>query len=45
LTNDRYFDSDEFRELLTDYEDALEQGRPVFLDSDELVDLADYYEQ
>ena len=45
MTNDRYFDSDEFRELLTDYEDALEQGRPVFLDSDELVDIADYYEQ
>ncbi len=45
MIHDSYFDSEEFRELLTDYEDALEQGRPVFLDSDELVDIADYYEQ
>lgn len=39
-----YFDSDEFRELLSDYESAVSRGEPVFMDADELADIADYYQ-
>lgn len=43
-TGDEYFDSDEFRELLTTYEEAVGTGQPVFLDADELSEIADYYQ-
>ena len=43
-TGDEYFDSDEFRDLLATYEDAVSTGQPVFLDADELADIADYYQ-
>ena len=42
-TGDQYFDSKEFRELLSKYEKSVEQSFPVFMDVDELTDIADYY--
>lgn len=41
---DTYFDSKEFREILQRYEDALEQNENVFLDSEELTSIAEYYQ-
>lgn len=43
-TGDDYFDSEEFRQLLDEYEQARNAGEPVFLDADELTDIADYYQ-
>ena len=43
-TGDEYFDSEEFRELLTEYEDSVGKGMPVLLDADELAEIADYYQ-
>lgn len=40
---DEYFDSEEFRELLADYEDADASGHSRFFDADDLTDIADYY--
>ena len=42
-TGDDYFDSKEFAELFTQYEDAVSSGQPVLLDADELTDIAEYY--
>lgn len=42
-TGDQYFDSKEFRELLSKYEKSVEDSFPVFMDVDELTDIADYY--
>ena len=42
-TGDDYFDSEEFHELLNDYEDSVSSEQPIFLDADELTDIADYY--
>lgn len=42
-TGDDFFDSDEFKELLSTYETAESSGLPVFLDAEELTDIADYY--
>lgn len=44
MNNDEYFDSEEFRELLAEYEDAVNMGMPVFMDADELSEIADYYQ-
>ncbi len=41
---DSYFDSDEFKSILQRYEDALEQEENVFLDSEELTSIAEYYQ-
>ena len=43
-TGDEYFDSQEFHELLDDYEKAVGSGQPVFMDADELAEIADYYQ-
>lgn len=43
-TGDEYFDSSEFQELLDTYEQAISSGEPVFMDTDELVEIADYYQ-
>jgi len=45
VTDDEYFDDDEFRELLYEYEQAVRSGQPVFMDADDLGDVADYYQQ
>lgn len=42
-TGDEYFDSDEFRDMLESYEHAVNSGEPVFMDSEDLSEIADYY--
>ena len=42
-TGDDYFDSEEFHELLSQYEESVSSGQPIFMDADELTDIADYY--
>ncbi len=39
----QYFHDPEFTQLLDEYETAQEQGRPLYLDADELTDIAEYY--
>ena len=41
--DEAYFKSDEFQELLDSYETAVDSGSQPFLDADDLVDIADYY--
>ena len=41
--DEEYFNSDEFKDLLYGYEAAVEAGEHPFLDADDLVDIADYY--
>jgi len=43
-TGDDYFDSKEFQELLETYEKAVNAGQPVFMDAEELAEIADYYQ-
>ena len=43
-TGDEYFDSEEFREMLAEYEEAVNTGQPVFMDADELAEIADFYQ-
>lgn len=42
-TGDEYFDSNEFKHILNDYEKSVKEGQPIFMDIDELIDIADYY--
>ena len=42
-TGDEYFDNEEFRELLDNYEESVKSGHPLFMDADDLADIADYY--
>lgn len=42
-TGDEYFDSKEFRDILTSYEESVRSGQPIFMDVDDLTDIADYY--
>lgn len=42
--SDEYYDSDEFRNMLAEYEEAISSGQPVFMDADELSEIADYYQ-
>lgn len=41
--DEEYFNSDDFKELLSSYESACVSGDMPFLDADDLVDIADYY--
>lgn len=41
--NEAYFNSKEFKELLNRYEMGTKAGEKPFLDVDDLVDIADYY--
>lgn len=43
-TGDEYLDSSEFREMLAEYEKAKNTGQPVFMDADELAEIADFYQ-
>ena len=38
-----YFESEEFKETLARYEAALHEGRPIYMEADELTDVAEYY--
>lgn len=44
MGNDEYFDDEEFREMLNDYEQTVKSGQMVFMDADDLADIADYYQ-
>ncbi len=41
--DEEYFKSDEFQQLFSSYETSLASGEAIFLDADDLVDIADYY--
>ena len=44
MTDDTaYFDSESFKKLLEQYEDSVKSGHPVYMDADDLADIADYY--
>ena len=43
-TGDDYFDSEDFRDMLQEYEQAVNTGQPIFMDADELAEIADYYQ-
>ena len=38
-----YFDNKEFKQLLASYEEAQQRGESIFLDSEQLTDIAEYY--
>ncbi|RRD02934.1 tetratricopeptide repeat protein [Prevotella sp. OH937_COT-195] len=40
---ENYYDNEEFREILNSYEESEKMGRSRFFDSDDLLDIADYY--
>lgn len=42
-TGDDYFDSNEFKAILAAYEEAVSKGQAIFMDTDDLIDIADYY--
>ena len=42
-TGDQYFDSKEFRTILSQYETSVETAFPIFMDVDDLTDIADYF--
>ncbi len=42
-TGDEYFDSEEFRTILDHFEESAKSGHPLFMDADDLADIADYY--
>ena len=39
-----YFDSEEFRTILNQYEESVESEHPIYIDADDLADIADYYQ-
>ncbi len=39
----KYFESEEFKEILVTYESAQEAGSQVYMEADELTDIAEYY--
>ena len=39
-----YFDSEDFREILNKYEESAKSGHPIYMDADDLADIADYYQ-
>ena len=41
--DEEYFKSEEFQEILENYEASINAGSTPFMDADDLVDLADYY--
>ncbi len=38
-----YFENKEFKQILQTYEDALDKKQPIYMDADELTDIAEYY--
>ena len=39
-----YFKSEEFQKILRQYEDSVKSGHPVYMDADDLADIADWYQ-
>ena len=45
MTDDQaYFESKGFQEILKKYEESAKSGHPVYMDADDLADIADYYQ-
>ncbi|MGN0068274.1 MAG: tetratricopeptide repeat protein [Prevotella sp.] len=44
MAHDRYFEKKEFKDKLNQYENARKQEKFVYLESDDLTDIAEYYE-
>lgn len=42
--NQAYFDSKEFQQILKQYEESIQQGSSIYMDADDLADIADYYQ-
>lgn len=40
---DEYYDSEEFKQLLRKYEEAAAEGRSIYMEADDLTDIAEYY--
>jgi hypothetical protein len=38
-----YFESKEFKEILQQYEESVKSGERIYMDADDLADIADYY--
>ena len=44
MTEDtQYFESEEFKEILRQYEESVKSGEHIYMDADDLADIADYY--
>ncbi len=43
MVNDNYFSSKDFLDKLKTYEDAAKKGQSVYMESDDLTDIAEYY--
>ena len=44
MTDDAaYFESEDFKQILQQYEDSVKSGQPIYMDADDLADIADYY--
>lgn len=45
MTDDlAYFESEDFREILNKYEASVKSGHLIYMDADDLADIADYYQ-
>ncbi len=42
--NLEYFDSEDFKKVLNRYEQSVKSGQSIYMDSDDLADIADYYQ-
>lgn len=42
--NEQYFESEDFQEILRHYEAAIGSGNIIYMDADDLADIADYYQ-
>ena len=38
-----YFESEDFKEILRQYEESVKSGERIYMDADDLADIADYY--
>lgn len=45
MNEDQYFNDPEFKELLSSYEQSQQTGEHLFIDAEDLADIADYYYQ
>ena len=44
MTEDtEYFESEDFKEILRQYEESVKSGVHIYMDADDLADIADYY--
>ena len=45
MTDDQaYFESKGFQKILKKYEESAKSGHPIYMDADDLADIADYYQ-